>query len=127
MISSAPKEDNIVYFNYMFCYSYVFSIERFWREIWHGCTGAYYHLFCTMEEELILNVDNELDLLALHMVFLERMKQSLKRFCTAVAHRPLRTEGNKTPLQLWILGQGLNPREELSQEVYFLNVKIKIK
>jgi hypothetical protein len=78
-----------------------------------------------MEEQLILNVDNELDLLALHMVFLERMKQSLKRFCTAVAHRPLRTEGNKSQMQLWILGQGLNPREELSQEVYFLNVKIK--
>ena len=64
----------------------------------------------------MMNVDSELDLIALHFVFLERIQQSLNRFRLAVSRRPLRTEGNKSPLQLWILGQGL-PVLNLSADV----------
>lgn len=70
-----------------------------------------------MEEEGIMDVDNELDILALHLVFLERMQDSLSKFRLAVSRRPLRTEGNKTPLQLWILGQTLDPRVDLTTAV----------
>ncbi|XP_060587542.1 uncharacterized protein LOC132743043 isoform X2 [Ruditapes philippinarum] len=82
-------------------------IERFWREVWQGCTGTFHQLFSMMEESGMMNADSELDLIALHSVFLERIQQSLNRFRLAVSRRPLRTEGNKSPLQLWILGQGL--------------------
>jgi hypothetical protein len=69
-----------------------------------------------MEESGMINADSELDLIALHSVFLERIQQSLNRFRLAVSRRPLRTEGNKSPLQLWILGQGL-PVLNLSADV----------
>ncbi|WAR09730.1 hypothetical protein MAR_034806 [Mya arenaria] len=75
-------------------------IERFWRELWDGCTKTYYELFRYMEQEGILNVDNEVHLLALHIVYLNRIQTSVDRFVHAVSRRPLRTERNMTPMQL---------------------------
>ena len=83
----------------------IFRIERFWRELWDGCTKTYYELFWYMEQEGILNVDDEVHLLALHIVYLNRIQISIDRFVHAVSRRPLRTEHNMTPLQLWIMGQ----------------------
>lgn len=100
-------------------------IERFWRELWHGCTSAYYELFLSMEDEEILNVDNEYHLLALHMVYLKRIQKSVDRFISATARRPLRTEQNKTPLQLWIMGQIADPSPEIqpsAEELEFYGV-----
>ena len=58
-----------------------------------------------MEDERILDVDNEVHLLALHVVFLNRIQTSIDQFTAAVARRPLRTEHNRTPMQLWVMGQ----------------------
>ncbi|KAL4217142.1 hypothetical protein ACF0H5_023596 [Mactra antiquata] len=80
-------------------------IERFWRELWDGCTKTYYELYWRMEDDGLLDVDNELHLLVLHVVYLNRIQSSIDQFVDAVARRPLRTEHNRTPLQLWIHGQ----------------------
>ncbi|XP_052813399.1 uncharacterized protein LOC128240699 [Mya arenaria] len=92
-------------------------IERFWRELWQGCTCTYYELFRTMEQDGILDVDNEVNLLSLHLVFLKRIQSSVDRFVHAVSNRPLRTEHNKTPMQMWIMGQFLDPKIQLTAEV----------
>ncbi|XP_052785786.1 uncharacterized protein LOC128221272 isoform X1 [Mya arenaria] len=93
-------------------------IERFWRELWDGCTKTYYEFFSRMEDDGLLDVDNEVHLLVLHVVFLRRMQSSIDQFVDAVSRRPLRTEHNRTPLQLWISGQleDRNHHENLSAE-----------
>lgn len=70
-----------------------------------------------MELDGILDVDNEIHILTLHLVYLERIQSSVDCFVNAVSRRPLRTESNKTPLQLWVMGQILDPRSDLSDEV----------
>ncbi|WAR07898.1 hypothetical protein MAR_017856 [Mya arenaria] len=85
-------------------------IERLWREVWTGCNALYYGLFFSMEDDGILDVTNERHMLALHLVFKPRIQQHLDNFREAIYHRPLRTERNKSPLQLWISGQMLDPK-----------------
>ncbi|WAR11835.1 hypothetical protein MAR_026015 [Mya arenaria] len=91
-------------------------IERFWRELWQGCTNTYYNLFWRMEMDGILNVGNENHLLALHLVYLKRIQTSVDRFVQATSQRPLRTEHGRTPMQLWIMGQVLDPKINLTDE-----------
>ncbi|XP_045202384.2 uncharacterized protein LOC123555860 [Mercenaria mercenaria] len=91
-------------------------IERFWREMWQGCTCTFYNLFWSLEGQGILDVDNEMHILALHLVYLPRIQRCLDKFCAAVARRPLRTENQRTPMQMWISGQVLNPAVQLTNQ-----------
>jgi hypothetical protein len=72
-----------------------------------------------MEDDGLLDVDNEIHLLVLHVVFLRRIQSSIDQFVDAGSRRPLRTEHKRTSLQLWISGQleGRNHHDNLSAEV----------
>lgn len=61
-----------------------------------------------MEDTFLLDTSCELDLAALHFVYIPRIQQSLDTFAAAFANRPLRTEHRQTPLQLFIAGQVQN-------------------
>jgi hypothetical protein len=63
-----------------------------------------YHLFYALEDEGILDPVDEVDLFALHYVFLPRINQQLESFKAAYCRHRLRTEHNRTPLQLWTRG-----------------------
>ena len=54
-----------------------------------------------MENAGKLDPDDEVDLLALHYVYIPLINSSLEEFRQTWMHHKLRTEGNKTPLQLW--------------------------
>ncbi|KAK6165736.1 hypothetical protein SNE40_022601 [Patella caerulea] len=84
-------------------------IERLWREIWTGCSSFFYQLFNYMEDNNILNIVNDLHMYALHLTFKGRIQHHLDQLRHALTRRPLRTERNKTPLQLWIQGQMMDP------------------
>uniref|UniRef100_A0A8W8MCH0 Integrase core domain-containing protein n=1 Tax=Magallana gigas TaxID=29159 RepID=A0A8W8MCH0_MAGGI len=84
-------------------------IERLWRELWSGFTVTYYRLFQFMEEQHILDVSNELHMQVLHFVFLPRMQLNLDRLTETLKRRPLQTENNRTPLQIWVSGKHLDP------------------
>lgn len=75
-------------------------IERFWRDLFQGCTGLYYDLFYQMEDEGLLDPSNPLHLFCLHYVFLPRINQSLHAFVNAYSQHKIRTEHNQTPTQL---------------------------
>ena len=106
-------------------FSTFYRIERFWRELWDGCTKTYYELFQYMEHEGILNVDSEVHLLALHIVYLNRIQSSVDRFVHAVSRRCLRTEHNMTPLQLWIMGQMADTEDQpINSEVIIYTYNI---
>lgn len=79
-------------------------IERLWRDVFTSCTGQLYHLFYSMEDEGLLDPIDEVDLFALHFVFLPRINEQLDSFREAYCRHKLRTEHNHTPLQLWTRG-----------------------
>lgn len=79
-------------------------IERLWRDVFSSCTGHLYHMFYSMEDEGLLDPVDEVDLFALHFVFIPRINQQLEAFKAAYCRHRLRTEHNRTPLQLWTRG-----------------------
>ena len=58
-----------------------------------------------------LNADDSMDLFALHFVYLPLINQHLRCFAEGWCHHRIRTEKNKTPLQLWISGMMASSRE----------------
>ena len=90
-------------------------IERLWRDLYSGCVCFFYNFFYFLEDIGILDVSNSLDLYTLHIIALPVIQHHLDLFCEGWANHPLRTEQNRTPLQLWILGlhqmQSTDPSE----------------
>lgn len=79
-------------------------VERLWRDLFTGCIGFFYYLFYSLEDVGLLNPDDEIDLCALHFVFLQRIQSRLDAFRDAWCNHPMRTAHNRTPNQIWILG-----------------------
>ena len=79
-------------------------IERLWRDLYSGCICLFYNFFYFLEDIGVLDPCDLLDLYALHFVFIPVVQKQLDLFQAGWAHHSLRTEGNRTPLQLWILG-----------------------
>ena len=92
-------------------------IERFWRDIFTGCICHFYTLFRNLEEVGILNADDPIDLFALHFVYIPLINRHLRCFAEGWCHHRIRTEKNKTPLQLWISGMMTRTLEEDISEV----------
>jgi hypothetical protein len=57
-----------------------------------------------LENNDALNADSEEDLFALHYVFMPLLKQQVRLFVESWNRHKLRTEGNLTPLQLFLTG-----------------------
>ena len=79
-------------------------IERLWRDVYEGVLKSFYVLFYSMEDYGILDPDDEVDLWCLHFVFMREINDCLSRWVEAWIRHPLRTEHNRSPLQLWIRG-----------------------
>ena len=74
------------------------------RILFTGCISFFYSLFYSFEDVGLLDIENTLDLYALHFVFTPLIQQHLDLFGQGWAHHHMRSEGNKTPQQLWIAG-----------------------
>ena len=79
-------------------------VERFWRDLFIGCTGIFYHLFYHMEQTGLLNPIDTLHLFCLHFVYLPYINYQIDIFLDAWANHCLSSERNQTPLQLWMQG-----------------------
>ena len=79
-------------------------IERFWRDLFRGCTVLYYNLFHLLEEEGVLDPDNMVHLFCLHYVYIKRLNHSIREFTEAWNKHPLGTEHGLSPEQLWVVG-----------------------
>ena len=100
-------------------------IERLWRDVFSTCLAPIYYTFHSMEEEGLLDPSDEIDLFCLHFVFIPRVNQQLNSFKEAYCRHKLRTEHNRSPLQLWTTGMmvtedvsaldGLDASTEVSQ------------
>jgi hypothetical protein len=61
-------------------------------------------MFYSLEDEGLPDPIDELDLFALHLVFLPCFNKQLMSFREAYCRHRLQTEHNQTPLQLWTRG-----------------------
>ncbi len=91
-------------------------IERLWRDLYSACISFFYFFFYFLEDIDMLNPDDHIDLYILHYVFLPIIQQQLDVFRAAWACHALRTERNRTPHQLWVLGLHEANLQDQSQE-----------
>ena len=94
-------------------------IERLWRDLFNGCINFLYHFLYFMEDINILNPDNSLVLYPLHNVIMDVLQEHLIGFKNGWAKHPLRTEHNRTPMQLWVMGLLDMDQSESSSVVRF--------
>ena len=69
-----------------------------------------------MEDTGLLNIENPIDMLALHITFLPRINSVLSEFMETFNHHGLRTESNWSPYQLWFNGM-LNPDNSMASSL----------
>lgn len=88
-------------------------IERLWRDVFSSCTILFYNLFYFMESQALLDVDNEVHMFCLHYVFMQRINNCLGMFTDAWNNHNLSSEGNLSPMQLWIIGLAGNTEHDI--------------
>ena len=106
-------------------------IERLWRDVFSTCLSSFYYIFYSLEDNNLLCPSNDIDLFALHYVYIPRISAHLEVFCEAYSRHRLRTEGHSTPLQLWVRGMlatsdhtaasGVYDNENLTDVSYIAN------
>ena len=79
-------------------------IERLWRDVYEGVLYQYYHLFYHLEDSGFLDPTNQLNLFALHFVYLPRLNRHLNIWKGGYMRHRIRTAGSRSPMQLYILG-----------------------
>ncbi len=79
-------------------------IERLWRDVFQGVLKHYHGLFYHLETLGALDPSDDLHLFSLHYVFKPRINQHLTVWMNAWNNHQIRTEHNRTPIQLWTEG-----------------------
>ncbi|XP_026128655.1 uncharacterized protein LOC113109211 isoform X1 [Carassius auratus] len=83
-------------------------VERLWRDVWSSVTNVYYDVLHALEEGGHLNISDLTHLFCCHCVFLPRLQDDLNLFRNTWDNHPIRTEGNMSPNQLWVMGSVRN-------------------
>ena len=81
--------------------------------MFQGSLSLFYELFQQFEHHGLLDPTNEIDLVSLHHVFIPLINASLLEFRQAWKHHKIRTEGHKTPQELWSNGSSEGPTNEV--------------
>ncbi|XP_061910687.1 uncharacterized protein LOC133654384 [Entelurus aequoreus] len=92
-------------------------IERLWRDLWISVSFKYSNLLYSLEENYILDISSIDDIFCVHYAFLPRLKKDLEIFTEGWNHHPMRTEGNRSPMQMWECGQMLNNSDAHSENI----------
>ena len=79
-------------------------IERLWRDVFQGVLKPFCILFYLMEDYDLLDPRDETDLWCFHYVFLKEINDCLSCWVEGWIRHPLKTEHNRSSLQLWITG-----------------------
>lgn len=79
-------------------------IERLWRDVHNYVITFYKNVFYYLESMEMLDPNNEIDVYALHYVFLPRLNKALYLFVMQWNNHPLSSEHGCTPFQVWTQG-----------------------
>ena len=85
-------------------------IERLWRDVFDGVLAFYYELFTFMEDNELLDPFNEIDIAALHYIFISLIKNKLDAWRHAWSKHRIRTIKTST-IHLWVSGQINSPTD----------------
>jgi hypothetical protein len=88
-------------------------IERLWREVNRVVNHYYMAVFRHMEQHRILNSNDEIDIFALHYVYVPRISRSLHEFTEQWNYHGMRTASHCSPLALWNSGMIANPSDSV--------------
>ena len=80
-------------------------IERLWHDVFSVVLSIFYCVFWYLEENRYLGISDEVYLYALHLVYVPLINNHLIEFTRRWDNHPLSTERNRSPNQLWVLGQ----------------------
>jgi hypothetical protein len=104
-------------------------IERLWRDVATQVTSVFYRLFYAMEDEGILDISNDMDMFALHWVFLPQINACMESFRRAWNSHRMRTERYRSPEQLWVEGmlKNANSRHTAAVEIFAESPSLEIR
>ncbi|KAJ3651927.1 hypothetical protein Zmor_017931 [Zophobas morio] len=94
-------------------------IERLWAEVNRTVSKQFKELFITMEQNDVLDELNELDLFALHYIFIPRIQKSLDEFVNQWNNHSLCTMQNRSPMQLWQTSMIQNQFEDIHEDHFY--------
>ncbi|XP_027017169.2 uncharacterized protein LOC113652376 [Tachysurus fulvidraco] len=83
-------------------------IKHLWRDVFLHVLQSFYSMFHTLEDSHLLDPINDIHKLSPQIVFLPEIQKSLERFREVWNNHALRTENNRTPIQIWTEGMLLN-------------------
>jgi hypothetical protein len=83
-------------------------IERLWRETNCVIASRFVNIFLYLEQQNVFNPDSELQLMALHLVYLPLVNNALNAFVKQWNNHPVTSACNYTPIQLWVRGLVVN-------------------
>lgn len=97
-------------------------IERLWRDVFEGVICIYYNLFYHLEDCGVLDPSDETNLYCLHYVYKPRINRHLDTWKQGWIRHRIRTAGNRSPIQLYIMGllSNTNSAHRTATEVYLL-------
>ena len=80
-------------------------VERTHRDVYSGVLVFYARIFEELERDGLLDVLDDIHLFSLHHVYIPRIiENSLKELVAQLNNRPVSTERNQSPLQMWHTG-----------------------
>lgn len=79
-------------------------IERLWRDVHNYIVQPFKNIFFYLETIELLDRDDEVDLFALHYVYLPRINSAIQQFVLQWNNHSLSGDGGATPLQRWTEG-----------------------
>lgn len=71
--------------------------------MFYGVISVYYNIFTWLENDGFLNLDIPMHINLLHLLFIPKLRESLKVFMDAWNCHPISSEHNFTPRQLMLL------------------------
>lgn len=80
-------------------------IERWWRDLFAQVGFVFYRVFCELERQRLLDINNEEHMAVFQAFFLPLLNRSLREFQQAWNSHSIRTAANRTPVQLRMLSQ----------------------
>ena len=101
-------------------------IERLWRDLFEGVSCLYYNLFYHLEDCDVLDASNPLHLFSLHYVYVPRINRHIELWRQGYLQHRIRTAGNRTPMQLYILGLLQRRSQHVAEEVYETQVSLQV-
>ncbi|CAH3173071.1 unnamed protein product [Porites lobata] len=79
-------------------------VERTHRDVYSGVLAFYSRVFQQLEDEGNLDVLNDVHIFSLHHIYIPRIQNSLEELVSQMNNRPVSTERNHSPLQMWERG-----------------------